>query len=186
MNAFEKWSVWITSALTGLTGIGYFWAKYLTEPVDAFSVVNHPLEPWFLKAHILVSPLLLLAVGTILVHHVWRHYLQGVGKGRRSGILAGAVLLPMTVTGYLIQSVTHRGWVEALAIAHIVTGALYLVGLGLHQIAVRLHDGNGARRRRPPARSGGEAAPGDPVRRSERRPGKVRRQSVLLGSADRA
>lgn len=138
MSAFEKWSVWITSVLTGLTGVGYFWTKYLVESADAFAVVNHPLEPWFLKAHILVSPLLLFALGMILVRHVWKHVRLGVRWGRRSGLVTGAVLFPMVVTGYLIQTVTQQGWLRAIVITHLVTGFVYLLGLGIHQVAVLL------------------------------------------------
>lgn len=136
MSPFERWSVWVTSVLTGLTGAGYFWTKYLVESTDPFAVVNHPLQTWFLKAHILVSPFLLLALGMILVRHVWRHYVRGMTWGRKSGALTALFLLPMVLTGYLIQSVTAVGWLRALAIAHIVTGFLYLAGLVAHQVAI--------------------------------------------------
>lgn len=136
MSRFEKWSVWITSALTGLTGMGYLWTKYFVEPSDPFAVVNHPLQPWLLKAHILVSPFLLLAFGMILTRHVWKHFQNRITWGRKSGILSALLFLPMVVTGYLIQSVTDQGWLEALAIAHIVAGCVFLVGLGAHQIAI--------------------------------------------------
>ena len=45
MTRFERWSVWLTSALTALTGIGYFWCKYLLRTDDPFAVVNSQLEP---------------------------------------------------------------------------------------------------------------------------------------------
>jgi len=136
VNAFEKWSLWITSALTGLTGVAYFWTKYLVEAQDPFAVVNHPLQPFFLKAHILVSPLLLVALGMILVRHVWKHYRLGVVWARKSGLTTFGVLVPMVVTGYLIQAVTGQGWLQAVVVAHLVTGFGYLAFLGLHQIAV--------------------------------------------------
>lgn len=136
MSALEKWSIWTTSVLTGVTGIGYLWTKYFVEASDPFAVVNHPLQPWFLKAHIIVSPFLLLALGMILFGHVWKHYTGRITWGRRSGILSILSFLPMVVTGYLIQSVTGQGWLEALAIAHIVAGFLFLLGLGAHQVAI--------------------------------------------------
>lgn len=152
MNAIEKWSVWVTTVLTAVTGAGYFWAKYLNEPAGEFAVVNHPLEPWFLKAHILVSPLLLCAVGMILVRHVWRHYRRNVVLGRKSGIVTALVLAPMVVTGYLIQTLTPEGWVRAMAISHIVFGFLYLAGIGVHQVVThRLLSGGG----RKPGAAGG-------------------------------
>lgn len=136
MSTVEKWSVWITSILTGVTGLGYLWTKYFVESSDPFAVVNHPLEPWFLKAHIIVSPFLLLALGMIVLGHVWKHFKGRITWGRKSGILSALFFLPMVVTGYLIQSVTGQGWLEVLAIAHIVTGCVFLVGVAAHQVAI--------------------------------------------------
>ncbi len=147
MNAFEKWSVWVTSVLTGITGVGYFWAKYLVQSSDPFSVVNHPLEPWLLKSHILVSPLLLLAVGSILVRHVWKHFRLGVVLGRRSGVTTALVFFPMVVSGYLIQSITHPGRLSAVTISHIVLSCLYVVGLAGHQVVTHLRRASAERRR---------------------------------------
>lgn len=144
MNAFEKWSIWVTSLLTAVTGIGYAWTKYLVEPANAWDAVNHPLQPWLLKAHILVAPLLVFAVGLVTMRHIWLHYRLGVRKGRRSGITAALALAPMVVTGYLIQAVTHAGWLRALVVAHLVTGGLYLAGLGLHQVFVNRKARDGA------------------------------------------
>lgn len=138
MTRFEKWSVWSTSAATFLTGAGFFWAKYLVEARDPWAVVNHPLQPWLLKAHILVSPLMVFAVGMIATRHVWQHYRSGVSHGRRSGILTALALGPMVLTGYLIQAVTHVGWLQAMAISHIVLGTVFALGLALHH-PVMLH-----------------------------------------------
>lgn len=159
MTRFERWSVWITTILTAVTGAGYFWAKYLTGPAEGWAVVNHPLEPWFLKAHILVSPLLLFAVGMIVLRHVWRHFRSGLPWGRRSGLLTGIALAPMVVTGYLIQVTTSVGWVRAMAIAHIVFGFLFLVGIGLHQLATRRAPPTGEERRGRRARGMPDAPP---------------------------
>ena len=136
MTRFEKGSVWITSMLTALTGIGDFWCKYLLDSDDPFAVVNSPLEPWFLKAHVLVSPLLVFAVGAITLKHVWRHFRTGVRLGRRSGIVTALVTAPMVATGYLIQVVTGGGWLQALAITHIAASFVYVFGLMFHQTFV--------------------------------------------------
>ncbi|HEV2148910.1 MAG TPA: hypothetical protein VGR37_16005 [Longimicrobiaceae bacterium] len=156
MNRFEKWSVWSTTAATFLTGAGFFWAKYLVEARDPWAVVNHPLQPWFLKAHILVAPLMVFAVGMIATRHVWRHFRSGMPHGRRSGILTAATLGPMVLTGYLIQAITHVGWLRAMAISHIVVGTLFVLGMALHQPVVRHMKrearGGGASRRIPAQR----------------------------------
>lgn len=134
MTRFEKGCVWVGTAVTTVTGIGYFWAKYLNEPTGEWAVVNHPLEPWFLKAHILVSPLLVFAVGMIAVRHVWRHYRTGIRWARRSGLTTVLSLAPMVLTGYLIQVMTSPGWIRAMAISHIVLSGVYLLGFGVHQV----------------------------------------------------
>lgn len=156
MSRFEKWSVWTTSILTVLTGVGYFVTKYLVSTADPFAVVNHPLQPWFLKAHILVSPLLLFALGLITVRHVWRHFRSGVRWSRKSGITAAISVVPMVVTGYLIQTFTATGWVRAMAISHIVFGFLYALGLAAHQWIIRTKKpppANGRNFRRPDPKS---------------------------------
>lgn len=142
MKPFERWSVWVTSFLVVASGTGYFVTKYLMSASDPYAVVNHPLQPLFLKLHVLTSPLLLFALGLITVRHVWRHYRSGVRWSRKSGITAAVAVVPMVVTGYLIQVLTAAGWIRAMAWAHIGFGFLYAVGFGVHAWVIR--------RREPP------------------------------------
>lgn len=132
MNRFEKWWVLSTSALTAATGIIYLWMKYFMASTDPWAVINHPLQPAVLKAHILFAPLLVFAVGSISVRHVWKHFRTGVVAGRRSGLTTALSLAPMILTGYLIQAITAEGWLTAMAISHIGTGMLYTAGLAVH------------------------------------------------------
>lgn len=156
MKPFERRLVRWSSWATGLTGLVYLWMKYVLEPSEPWAVVNHPLQPLVLKAHILVAPALVFAVGLIWVNHVWRHWLCMVPAGRRSGILLGLVVVPMVVTGYLIQAVTHPGWLSAVAWAHIGLGVLFLVGLVAHLVAFR----RGRKRRRSNGRPAGREEAG--------------------------
>lgn len=132
MSPFQRWLVWGSSVATGVTGVAYWWMKNRMEPVDPWAVINHPLQPWMLKAHILVAPVMVFAVGLIAGEHIWRHWRQGVKAGRRSGGAAMWVFVPMVLSGYLIQAVTHTGWLEALVWTHLVTGVVYLLGLVAH------------------------------------------------------
>lgn len=136
MSRFQKWAVWVTSFLTVATGVAYFAAKYLAEGGDGYSVVNHPWQPWLLKAHIVVSPMLIFALGLIAVDHVWDHIVSGVRVSRRTALVTVATVVPMILTGYLIQVLTASGWVTAMAIAHIAFGALYAVGLAAHNAII--------------------------------------------------
>lgn len=155
MTRFEKASVWITTLLVGITGIVYGWMKYLIPPSDPFSVVNHPLQPLFLKLHILVAPLFLLAIGTIAIRHIWRHFRSGGRRSRRTGITTALSVGPMVATGYLIQVITGETLLLAMVIAHVAFGSLYLAGVALHQWLIS---------RSAPTRTRG----GEEGRRSER------------------
>lgn len=132
MSPFQSRLLWWSSVVTGVTGVAYWWMKNHLEPVDPWAAINHPLQPWVLKAHILAAPVMVFAVGLIAGDHIWRHWRQGVRAGRRSGLLAMWVFVPMVVSGYLIQAVTHVGLLEALVWVHLVTGSAYLVGLVAH------------------------------------------------------
>lgn len=137
MSRFEKWSVWVTSILTTVTGLVYLWMKYGMETADPWSVVNHPWQPLVLKAHIVVAPLLVFAIGLITMRHVWRHFQAGMRLGRRTGIMTALMAAPMIVTGYLIQAITHAGWLRAMIWAHVLTGLVYAAGLAVHQWLVQ-------------------------------------------------
>ncbi len=141
MSRFEKWSVWASAALTSVTGVGLLWAKYLMESTDPWAVVNHPLQPWLLKVHIVAAPFLVFSLGLIAVRHVWSHFRNGLQWGRRSGIITALVTLPMVATGYLIQAITHPLWLGAMAFGHIAVGLVFTVGLSLHQLFVRQRAG---------------------------------------------
>lgn len=121
----------------GLTGVVYWWMDRMMQPVSEWAVINHPLQPWVLKAHIVTAPLLVFAFGLIAVDHVWKHVRGNVRRGRRSGLSALWVFGPMVVTGYLVQAVTDAAWLAVLAWLHIGTGVVYLVGIVAHQLAAR-------------------------------------------------
>ena len=90
-----------------------------------------------LKSHVVAAPILVFAIGLITTRHIWKHFRTRVRMGRRTGLTTGLVLFPMIVSGYLIQVITGRGWLVAIVIVHILTGLVYAVGLGLHQLAIR-------------------------------------------------
>jgi uncharacterized membrane protein YidH (DUF202 family) len=149
VTRFERWSVWSTSIATIGTGVGLVWAKYFVTSADPWAVINHPLEPWLLKTHIIVAPLLVFSIGLIATRHIWRHLRSPTPWGRKSGIVTLATLAPMIGTGYLIQVVTLQGWLQVLAVAHILLGLLYAIGLALHWPRVRAR--RSSARRQPSA-----------------------------------
>lgn len=137
MKPFAKWLVLLSSVATGVTGLVYLWMDRMLEPMGEFAAINHPLQPFVLKAHILVAPVLVFALGVIGVDHIWRYFRGTMHRARRSGVSATWVIVPMVVTGYLIQAVTAPLWLEGLAWTHIATSVFYLGALAAHQLAVR-------------------------------------------------
>ena len=71
MYRLEKWSLLLSVFLTGTSGIGLLWTKYVLHNDDPWAVINHPLQPWFLKTHIVVTPLLVFALGMVTARHIW-------------------------------------------------------------------------------------------------------------------
>lgn len=134
------------SALSGVTGVVYWWMVNMLEPVSEFAVINHPLQPLVLKAHIVTAPLMVFALGLIATDHVWKQYRMGLQTGRRSGASAMWLSAPMVLSGYLVQAVTAPAWLTAIAWLHLGTGLLFLVGLGVHQVVVPHRRSRRARR----------------------------------------
>ena len=129
MSRFQRALLLWSSLLTAVTGVVYWWMDAMLEPVGEWAVVNHPLQPWVLKAHILVAPVLVFAIGLITVDHIWKHFRSGREWGRASGLTSMFVVVPMVVTGYLVQVTTDERWLTAIAWAHIATGLVYAVGV---------------------------------------------------------
>lgn len=137
MTAFERWSIWLTTAGTLITGVAYWWMKDLLPSTDPWAVINHPLQPWALKAHILIAPFMVFSVGLITSRHIWRHYRLGVKKGRRSGLLAALSFGVLVVSGYVLQVVTAETLLRALGWIHLGLGVIYSVAVAAHWPATR-------------------------------------------------
>lgn len=150
MNALEKTLLWIGAAGTFGTGAIYAWMKYLLTTDDPYAVVNHPLQPLFLKLHILVAPVLVFAVGLVFTQHIWKQWRSGRPAGRRSGIVTLWTVVPMVATGYLIQAVTGRTVLAWMIGIHLVTGAVYFLMFASHQTLMQVRER--ARRREARAR----------------------------------
>jgi hypothetical protein len=134
----ERWTVWGGTVALTITGLALAGMKYLLEPTEEFAVVNHPLQPLALKLHILSAPVLVFGLGLIATRHVLPHLRAGVRSGRRSGLVAALVVVPMILTGYLIQVVTNIPLLTALAWSHLGLGTLFGAAAGAHAVAARL------------------------------------------------
>ena len=68
--------------------------------------IHHPLQPLVLKLHVLSAPVLVFALGVVYTRHVVRQWRSGRSAGRSSGVGIVSTLLPMVLSGYLIQTVS--------------------------------------------------------------------------------
>jgi hypothetical protein len=151
MTRFEKILLWGSTLLVGASGVVYGAMKYFMTTDDPYAVINHPLQPLFLKIHVVSSPLLVFAVGVVFTQHIWKQYRSGVQRSRRSGVWLLMALGPMILSGYLIQAVTGQRVLYWLVAVHLATSIIYLLGFGAHQVVNSLRER--ARRRRREARA---------------------------------
>jgi hypothetical protein len=132
MKRLEAWSNHAALAAVSLSGLAYGIFKYFVPSSDPDSRIGHPLQPAMLKAHILVAPLAVFTIGLIFRRHALARIRTGESNGRRSGALMLWLLLPLTVTGYLVQVFVETTAVRAAAWSHAGLGAAFLLGYALH------------------------------------------------------
>jgi hypothetical protein len=137
MSAFERWTICAGAIVVTVTGVVYLWMKYLLHTDDPLAVINHPWQPAVLKLHIITAPLLVFGLGLIAVRHVLAHWLGGTQSARRTGLTTLAAIVPLVLTGYLIEVFADLKWVSVTAWAHIATGLLFAAAFGLHQVVWR-------------------------------------------------
>jgi hypothetical protein len=133
LPVFEMWAMHLSSLLVGGTGLVYAWMVYLAEPVDPYSVVHHPWQPAVQHLHVLVAPLLVFVSGMIWRRHIWSSWRLGVRARRRSGLSLALSLIPMIVSGYLVQVTVEESWRNVWSWVHLAASLLWLLGYLVHQ-----------------------------------------------------
>ncbi len=125
------------------TGLAYAWMRYLVEPGDEWAVVNHPWQPTVQHLHVLAAPILIFVIGLI-----WNSHVLGKLKNGRTNLAAGVglmiLLLPMTASGYLLQTAVDPWWRQIWIWVHIVSSLLWIGVFVAHQVrALISKSGNG-------------------------------------------
>lgn len=144
MNPVERWLLWLSVAACGGSGAVYGWMKHLMRSGDAYAVVNHPWQPFFLKLHVATAPVLVFALGLVFSKHIWGRFRSGDGTGRRTGTAMLATALPMVATGYAVQVVADAWWLRALGLLHLALGSVWTAGFLLHRVATRAENEAGS------------------------------------------
>lgn len=132
MKRWEKGLLFSSSFGVWLTGVLYLYLHFFVIPPDPFAVVNHPLQPWMQKLHILIAPLAIFSLGVILKEHILNHTRE---KPKSCGLL-GYILIGlgslMILSGYLYQVATSLNLRGFLFTTHWVVSLVWSVSLLLH------------------------------------------------------
>jgi hypothetical protein len=120
--------------LTATTGAAYAWMRYAMRTDDPFAVVNHPMQPFLLSAHVVIAPLLVFGFGWVFADHIWPKFVQKNAPQRRSGLWSMGAIVPMVLSGYLMQVTTGDALRQAMAVAHWIASALFVIAYSVHLI----------------------------------------------------
>jgi uncharacterized membrane protein YidH (DUF202 family) len=136
MNRNQLLWLHLTVALTAATGVVFAVMKYFMTMNDEFAVVNHPLQPHMLAAHVVIAPLALFVLGWTFSNHMLPKY-RFSEEHRKSGISSMLLILPMTLSAYLLQIATNETLRKAMAVTHWVASGLFVTGYVVHLILGR-------------------------------------------------
>jgi hypothetical protein len=132
MKRWEAW--WNHAALVAisLSGLLYGIFKYGVPGPDPDSRAGHPLQPVWLKSHVLLAPFAVFGVALLLRRHALARIRSGEQNGRRSGIAMLWIFAPLALTGYLIQVLVERSATHAAGYTHAALGTLFVLGYAIH------------------------------------------------------
>jgi len=132
MRAWERRIFNTLAVVVSTTGLAYLALRYGLQNDDPFALVNHPLEPWALAAHVLAAPWLLVMFGLILNSHIERKMAEPAPTNRRTGLASLIAFVVMTVSGYGLQVVTSPTLTTGLFVSHLVSGGAFVLVYGVH------------------------------------------------------
>ena len=120
--------------ITSSTGSILLFMKYLMQPMDEYAVINHPWQPIVLKFHIISAPFMILGLGYLLAVHVLPILQRKVKESLKTGFSLLMLILPMVVSGYMIQLITSEFWLSTTAMLHIAFSVFFLFSYFLHYL----------------------------------------------------
>ena len=132
MSRTQLISLHLSIALSTLTGVVFAWMKYAMKSDDPFAVANHPLQPHMLSAHVLITPALVFVLGWTYANHMAPRLMLGETRRRFSGLTSMILMAPMIASGYLLQIATNDSIRKAMAAAHWIASAVFVIGYVTH------------------------------------------------------
>lgn len=139
MNGWQTRFLHLSTAAVIVSGLAYLILKYLVRTDDPFALINHPLQPWMLKFHLVAAPCLVFMFGVFWEWHVAAKIRNGHKTNRTSGLVSIGSFVAMTVSGYLIQIVESEGSRWWAVVVHIASSVLFTAVYLVHQwVSIRL------------------------------------------------
>ncbi|HEY1251780.1 MAG TPA: hypothetical protein VGH97_11370 [Thermoanaerobaculia bacterium] len=132
MRRWEAWWNHAALAAISVTGLLYGIFKYWVPSPDPESRAGHPLQPLWLKSHVLIAPFAVFGVALLLRRHALARIRSGEKNGRRTGVAMLWIFAPLALTGYLIQVLVASGPTHAAGYAHAALGVLFALGYAVH------------------------------------------------------
>lgn len=121
----RSWEVWLNNVgilLASVSGVTYGVMKYVLAGRDPYSRLGHPLQPAFLKWHILVVPIVVFTFGLLVRGHALPRLAAREKRTLGTGGLMLLVFAPLTFSGYAIQAAPDARWIGW---GHAALGALF-------------------------------------------------------------
>ena len=122
-----------SATLMAVTGVAFAVMKYFMKSDDPFAVINHPLQPYALSAHVLLGPLAVFAFGWTFAAHILPALAYGAPK-RATGIATIVLIVLMVASGYLMQISTGDATRKVFAVAHWISSGSFVIGYVAHLI----------------------------------------------------
>ena len=132
MSRWEGRFLNVANLLVGGTGLVYAMMRYFMKPADEWAVINHPWQPHMQHLHVLAAPLLVFACGLIWRRHVVGNLRRDDRRGASSGPGLLLTLVPMTLSGYLIQTTVGETWRQIWIVTHLVSSGAWILAFAGH------------------------------------------------------
>lgn len=124
--------------LAVLSGLGYFIVIEFFKVDSKYGIRPHETQGYWQGFHILAVPFLVFAVGLLWNDHILKKLKSKTNHKRKSGIILLISFFLMTISGYLIQLITHEAILEICIDIHVYISFLWIIFYGYHQFADKL------------------------------------------------
>jgi hypothetical protein len=118
VKPLERWGLHLGWGLSVATGLAYGALRYFGKVQGEFGPAPHPWQGPAQHLHVMVVPVLVLALGMSIRGHAGGMLQHHVTRSRKSGVSMLGLLVPMIFAGYGLQVVTSDGARTALAWLH--------------------------------------------------------------------